>query len=537
MSEAPKRPLAHASLSGSFILVATIGFVCLLFSILCTAVGWLSEDGKAVVLVPPSATVPAQDRGFVDGWQSLKLAASNIERSNLSTAHSSSEATQSYGRLRRPFGLKLTDKLGSMIAADRIDNVELVRLYLEYESHYIEKSGPSAYQRIGGTLDWLRSSRADRLQSNISNWMVGLHSRLIGASNIVYNKDYNLVSRIPDSRRLQCQSASVAMALAAMVEPIPAAWRPVFVHSHGHVQFGILSGRDIYIVEGTSMRSEVLRHPLVKLKNRQVTDARLTLLESMAVQASLGDQWQASRWLPLLELFNHGSAPIKHNRGTRETAQGPSLSRSAGGGHLVEEGDQKRGAVGAPLPHGVMRPDIVTSAVKSSSTERYTARAFQDDSTPMRSIDANRGYGSRLVGRVGVLQPSESKLPADIYKRRSRIHIGNIGGATSGGERFAESVRGSILRHRADIAKCYEQALLQSPQLRGALILELKLNQHMDAPVGVAVETSIKHVSFKDCVSNVANNVRLPRRPQMPTALRLPIFFNRLPMNSSNRRL
>ncbi|MFC1610978.1 hypothetical protein ACFL6C_08470 [Myxococcota bacterium] len=130
---------------------------------------------------------------------------------------------------------------------------------------------------------------AVRKAGSLSARLGTLKQGLLARRNLRYNRDASTLADFLLNDRLQCFSGSVAVILAWIATTGDAPnrnARPVFVHTKGHVQPGLLVGGTLIIVEATATDSTATRRELARAKAIRVTDAvaelALTLMSDKA---------------------------------------------------------------------------------------------------------------------------------------------------------------------------------------------------------------------------------------------------------------
>ncbi len=126
----------------------------------------------------------------------------------------------------------------------------------------------------------------NRLMAQVSasseTWPKGLGSlkrALVGSPHMRYQKDHRAVSSVLNDLRLNCQSASVAVAMTLLLDgERPGRLRPVLVHTPGHVQPGLLYGDTLYVTEATTRDNRVGAVHLSDLVNTRVVDAEASIV-------------------------------------------------------------------------------------------------------------------------------------------------------------------------------------------------------------------------------------------------------------------
>ncbi|MDP6945538.1 MAG: hypothetical protein QF464_15425, partial [Myxococcota bacterium] len=127
---------------------------------------------------------------------------------------------------------------------------------------------------------------------------------LVGDASVLYRRERNSLSDLVVDGRLNCQGGSVAVALALlMADPQETEGRPVFVHTPGHVQPGLLVGERLHVVESTHTGARVGSGDLDELRDIRVTDARLELVSVLAA-LSERHRWEGSKLEERAVLFD-----------------------------------------------------------------------------------------------------------------------------------------------------------------------------------------------------------------------------------------
>ena len=101
---------------------------------------------------------------------------------------------------------------------------------------------------------------------------------------MVYKMDAYPLSRALLDDEIQCQSASILVALRWLQSPhtqVPGGPRPVFVYSPNHVQPGLLYEGKLVLMEGTSTGSRVTELDLDDLHDARVIDAKSAMVWSL----------------------------------------------------------------------------------------------------------------------------------------------------------------------------------------------------------------------------------------------------------------
>ena len=135
MEETPKRPLAHATLSGSFVLVFTVALLSLVVSLFGTGLGWF-EPTAAHILPHQSSEVLVKKTATHGKWRSLATAVQQIETAN-ANAGLNQKANASQNDRKRRFETSFIESVDAAIESKKVDVSRLLRLYLEFESHYL----------------------------------------------------------------------------------------------------------------------------------------------------------------------------------------------------------------------------------------------------------------------------------------------------------------------------------------------------------------------------------------------------------------
>ena len=202
VEETPKRPLAHATLSGSFVLISTLGVLSLVASVIVTTMG-LFDSPQTVNVVSVTDPIVAKRPATNGEWRSLATAAQTISRKQAPTSAMAEpkpepepELDHSSTRQKRSFDDRFKRGVYSFLNSLTIDTHALAKAYLQYESYYSDTTAEMAAARVNRALQWLESTKGTATEKGVEHWLVALQTTLIGSQDILYNKYRNLAIMI-----------------------------------------------------------------------------------------------------------------------------------------------------------------------------------------------------------------------------------------------------------------------------------------------------------------------------------------------------
>ena len=225
-----------------------------------------------------------------------------------------------------------------------IENEALIHAYLALDyAHFVHRHGPVKLntEAIGEAL---KGAGLESQTSNPATQLSLLSRALLSHPETLYNLERNAVTELFASGRMNCQSGSVAMALALLSAEAKDT-RAVFIHSEGHVQPGLMKGEVLYAVESTTRGGTVAIAHLDDLTGLRITDAKRELLGMIATTLE-HPGWERSDFHDELVIFDRLEVATPSSPPSATTMAG----MIGGGGDVsVAPGDKRRELGGDPL--------------------------------------------------------------------------------------------------------------------------------------------------------------------------------------------
>lgn len=555
----PSRPIKHALLSGTFVLFSLTSLL-----LLATALTLSAMAPQALSLsfaAENHAGVTNQTPEEVEWW----VADDETEFASVKPLPLPSSSNQSSKRLfggqlggngsveaktKRPFDDTFKAKVRHFIKSDEVLANDVVRAYLLMEDHYVSEARGSHQRRVGEVRAWLSSARVTPINDDAGRFLQQLQTQLIGDVRIQYNRDRNLVSLIAKKQRLQCQSASVALALAALSQVLPKGWLPIFVHSPGHVQFGILRDQQIFVVESTGLTSGVLDTNLEALQNRIVTNAKLELLQTMATLTNLGKTWQESLWSKAVVIMDARDEKVvpgldfvsrfHHEQGRPD---GPSLT-NAWGKSDTPPGDRLRHDVGTPKPSSLvcnnqkgLRDTFVTFDIESAAEQRDAGESLSDLAGETLGINGRVDLSGLSVDTSSMRRSRFRKggTPTQVspkYRRYSAfpkrkvavtVTVERVFGA---GVLDKQRLQDKLRKHSRRFAYCYRKALRTKPKLANTIVGILSIRENGRVESVKVTKGSEERDNFQRCVVRCLRLIRSPKPQGGAVKSQVSLYFD-----------
>ena len=173
-----------------------------------------------------------------------------------------------------------------------IDDDKLIEMYLRADRGMVD--GQTGKKVMAETIEALGSMAKDLADVPPTQRLGLVKARITQRPGLTYNRDFNRVADILIDGRLNCVSGSIATVITHLLATQSSeGYTPVFVHTSGHVQPGLLKGSTLWLTEATQRGAHTTRIDISQLQDTRVTDARVELAGMLAHTSKSDFFWQS----------------------------------------------------------------------------------------------------------------------------------------------------------------------------------------------------------------------------------------------------
>ena len=457
-----ERPPARSLLGNHFLGIACLGLSCLIVFPLV---------GRALKSFSPSSLVSPIEERPISMWPPLSLnldvalegrideflqaqGITDTQRSGTTAATQRSGTTTAIQRSGTPLETQrsgMTKRLAKSQRSDRHDESALFTPELgrfldalwaggslagaELLNHYLtldvgRRGLPRAEERalrkqvsraVRDAVDGTQDHRWPKRLGTIKAHWADENQRL-------YHVGYAAVSDLLTEGRGNCQAYSVATALALILATEgDAQVQPVFIHTPGHVQPGIVYDGQLHVTEGTSRGALIRSIPMDSQEELVVTDARSELIAMISRMSTTHDFWSSPLADAMFIMQREGPRPELRKQRVRRR-----MSAMAAGvpGPIPPPGDRPLGAASTPispdatgwqLQQAVTEFNLISSVLQRSTRQAESSETAQNNSARRVRRDHGmhrphrRSTGRARTSALEWLLESESGGRPDIW--------------------------------------------------------------------------------------------------------------------------
>ena len=197
----------------------------------------------------------------------------------------------------------------SVTESGAINDNKLIEMYLRADRGLVD--GQTGKQVVAETIETLGSLAKDLAGVPPTRRLGLVKARITERPGLTYNRDFNRVADILIDDRLNCVSGSIATVISYLLATQSSeGYTPVFVHTRGHVQPGLLKGSTLWLTEATQRGARTTRIDISQLQDTRVTDARVELA-GMLAQTSKSDFFWQSEFVKSLVAYESLTTPVQ----------------------------------------------------------------------------------------------------------------------------------------------------------------------------------------------------------------------------------